>query len=98
MNPYSKWTEICTCSHCHARLHYGYKQNVYNGGPWYCGNCGWDVTIDMYGKGRYGYYVQPVNGIAVHYDSLREASMIAEMFGAKLYYAHQFHYKPELVT
>lgn len=45
------YTHICTCHNCGAELHYNpYGQNIYNGGPWVCGNCNSNVTQDIYRK------------------------------------------------
>jgi hypothetical protein len=42
--------EICTCHNCKQRLGYTWGQNIFNGGPWYCDNCGVNVTKDIYGE------------------------------------------------
>lgn len=42
---------ICVCPCCNCDLAYRpYYQNIYSGGPWYCGNCGTNVTEAIYGK------------------------------------------------
>lgn len=42
---------ICQCHRCDINLSYlPYYQNIFNGGSWYCSNCGANVTEDIYGK------------------------------------------------
>lgn len=46
---------ICICHYCGCNLTYKpFHDNIYNGGPWYCGNCGANVTEDIYGKNDKG--------------------------------------------
>jgi hypothetical protein len=81
---------ICTCHSCKSPLGIGYRVNIFNGGPYYCGRCGANVTIDVYGKGHDGYYIVSNTGVPVFYRYKREAYEIAKMFKAKLYYAYKF--------
>lgn len=43
---------IGDCHSCGEQLYYRWGQNVYSGGPFYCGKCGENVTEDIYGENK----------------------------------------------
>lgn len=47
-----KKNEILTiqCHNCKEYLTPSYRLNVFSGGPFFCCNCGANVTEDLYGK------------------------------------------------